>query len=336
MVDFGRRQLGDLLLELALVRGLVDATAKSGVPSDLTYAGPRPGLLSRADLSLTVASYSENHVITSADNSRPCRLRVRGPLRRPLWLDQPADTEPTAVALWPTWVGGSRLPTWLELCDDHKVEVYASLPMRYYLFLEHAFRIRLPELSAPVVRFRSTDTRPNRNVVTFVTATARPDKKHFGMRGFLALAEHLMRRLDADWQFRIVTGVEDTSFENHRGIPVDVYKGIDAAECVDLFASSDVVVGNDTGLTHLAAVTVRPDGSSPHVVGLINRHSFLKWSTGLPTHHAVAMPFSQMMALADRDLYEGIDPIHWQDSSRISDIPPTLIAEFVGEVMAWW
>jgi hypothetical protein len=74
-------------------------------------------------------------------------------------------------------------------------------------------------------------------------------------------------------------------------------------DCIEEFGRSHLVIGNDTGISHLAALTSRRDGSSPAVICLYGRQNYLKWTTGRTNHHAIAGPMAQMLALADIDYY---------------------------------
>jgi ADP-heptose:LPS heptosyltransferase len=108
-------------------------------------------------------------------------------------------------------------------------------------------------------------------------------------------------------------------------------------ECVDVFATAALVIGNDTGLTHLAALTVGADGAGPQVVGLYGRHAHTKWTTGVERHHAVATRFSQMLAAADRcPVRDELDDALWASTADLSALPAAAIAEFAGHQAGWW
>ncbi len=73
-----------------------------------------------------------------------------------------------------------------------------------------------------------------------------------------------------------------------------------ADDLVGLFPHCLLIVGNDTGLTHLAAMARGgQDRGGPPVIGLYARHSHSKWRTGLPHHHAVATNLSDRMHQGD-------------------------------------
>ncbi|MFJ5545160.1 hypothetical protein [Micromonospora chalcea] len=91
------------------------------------------------------------------------------------------------------------------------------------------------------------------------------------------------------------------------------------------------------GEAHLAALTIRADGTQPNVVGLYGRHGYAKWITGSAGHHAVATPFSHLMSVADacpvRDRY---DDTLWSTASDLRAIPAKVIANFAGQCAGWW
>ena len=109
-----------------------------------------------------------------------------------------------------------------------------------------------------------------------------------------------------------------------------------SAECVDLFASAELVIGADVGLTQLAALTSRADGGGPPVVGLYSRHAHTKWTTGSPRQHAVATRFAQMLSLADRsaDPAELTDST-WGNAADLRSVSGGLVAGFAADCAGW-
>jgi hypothetical protein len=301
-INLGERGLGDVLLGLALARALADATGRY----DLEYSGPRPDLMRRCSLALSARSTHGPHFV---------RASGPGPLRFQAVPENP--------------------PAWLDILDDERVEIHAALPMRYYLHAEQALGIRLPASHAPAPLFPSTQE-PQPFHVVFVGTTSWPDRKDYGTARFAAIAAALAEYYAAPWRFTLITGA---SAKDPAALTasMNVLSGIPAADCVDVFASADTVIGNDTGLTHLAALTCRPDGSSPHVIGLYGRHAHTKWITGADHHHALATPFSQMLAAADRcPVRDRLDDSVWAGSAQINGIPARLITETAADVAGWW
>jgi ADP-heptose:LPS heptosyltransferase len=103
-----------------------------------------------------------------------------------------------------------------------------------------------------------------------------------------------------------------------------------------VFASAQVVIGNDTGLTHLAALTERPDGTRPEVIGLYGRHAHTRWTTGGERHHAIATAFSQMLSAADRcPVRDDLDDTLWSQAASLAEIPPEAVATFAARLAGW-
>lgn len=221
---------------------------------------------------------------------------------------------------------------WLDALDDEQVEVHAALPMRYYLAVEHSLGVRLPADRAPLPGFTSNERARPFHVV-FVSSTSWPSRKDYGANGFARVATILAEQVAVPWTFRLVTS---TDAEPIALDGIEVLAGPDAVDCLDVFASAEMVIGNDTGLTHLAALTERSDGTGPEVIGLYGRHAHTKWTTGAARHHAVATPFSQMLALADRcPVRDRLDDSLWAQSADLAGIPPEAVADFARQVAGW-
>jgi hypothetical protein len=189
--------------------------------------------------------------------------------------------------------------------------------MRYYLEVEQQLGRELPRASAPLPTFTGVGTHDPWHVV-FVSATSMPGRKDYGPDGFDEIAQYLADARPGPWRFTLLTGNNVST----KQAGLDVVAGLDAADCLDVFATAALV-------THLAALTERHDGTSPQVIGLYGRHPYTKWTTGRSNHHAVATPFSQMLAHADRcPVRDQIDDAVWGRASDLHQIAPAAIARF--------
>ncbi|MFI9487381.1 glycosyltransferase family 9 protein [Promicromonospora sp. NPDC052451] len=292
-VDLGTGGLGDVLLALGAVTAFADAFPAS----EPTYRGPRPELFARCRLPLRTVPNNGGNTVGA---------------------EGPGQYTFDAVP--------ERPPTWLDLRDDDLVEVHAALPMRYYLEVEQRLGRELPRASAPLPTFTGTGALDPWHVV-FIAATSMPGRKDYGPDGFDEIAQYLADARPGPWRFTLLTGNGASPTQVSTGL--DVVAGLDATDCLDLFATAALVIGNDTGLTHLAALTERPDGTSPQVIGLYGRHPYTKWTTGRSNHHAVATLFSQMLAHADRcPVRDQLDDTVWGSASDLRQIPPAEIARF--------
>lgn len=298
-VNLGQGGLGDVLLALGLVQALADGTGGD----ELRYEGPRPRLMRRCQLEPATAFTDRPHTIRSRAGAGLTFLAVP-----------------------------ERPPTWLDVLDDERVEVHAALPMRYYLAAEQTLGLRLPADRAPLPTFTSSEQARPFHVV-FVSATSWPSRKDYGAAGFARIGTLLAERFPAKCAFTIITGNDQQSNEAPE---FEVLAAPDAVDCLDVFASAEIVIGNDTGLTHLAALTERSDGTGPHVIGIHGRHAHTKWTTGATRHHAVATPFAQMLSFADRcPVRDHLDDAVWSASARLDGIPATTIADFACDLAGW-
>lgn len=211
-VVLGDRGLGDVLLALGLVQALADGTGRD---TELHYQGPRPRLMQRCRLPLRTSFGDGPHAVHTG--------RAKG------FTFYAVPEHPQA---------------WLDILGDELVEVHATLPMRYYLAAEQALGVRLPADRAPLPMFSSSErVRPIH--VVFVSATSWPSRKDYGASGFARIAAVLAERFPAPWTFTLITSadVEPMTFDG-----IEVLAGLDAVDCLDVFASAEVVIGNDTGI----------------------------------------------------------------------------------------
>jgi hypothetical protein len=222
----------------------------------------------------------------------------------------------------PCWSGGAN--------------AYPALPARYFLTVERRLGVRLddedlfmPLLHTADAEGSADDTALN---VGVVTATSWPVRKDYGLRRFLEALRLLASERGRQVRALVVLGREGMSGfdleDAPPGVKVELLRDAHYGLVSQYFANCHLVIGNDTGLTHLAAATRRPDGSGPEVIGLHARHSHAKWRTGLPWHHALATPFSEKMHREDRcPVRDKIDDRVFGAASEIGSITPRQLAE---------
>lgn len=303
IADLERRSLGELLLGLSSVSALGEVTRE--VP--LHYSGPEADLMRRCSVPVESTEHTWGpHVVRTATRA-PVRFRIA-----------PEDQS-----------------TWLDVIGLGEVEVHSALPMRHYLSVEQSLGERLSAESAPAPRFTSGQGAEPWHVV-FVAVPGWPRNLEFRPADFAAVARSLVAMVDAPWRFTVVTARNTAMADMFDGLPADVLCEPRSEDCVDLFASAELVVGSDSGLTQLAALTERANGSGPQVVGLYSRHAHIKWITGRPEHHAIATRFAQLLALADRsaDPAELTNPT-WGVGADLRSVPPELVADFAARCAGW-
>lgn len=283
-------KLGDALLAFPVVRALTEAhSLLTGRSVSAVAVGRHAGLLTRTCLTAQGArSPGSEPAIVVGDESGIAQAGLLGRTSSVL-LCRPEEP--------PRWV-------------DSKT-AYDALPDRYYLDIERRIGVRLPSeppfLPTLAAHAGSQPQGPGGTAralrVAAITATSRPERKDYGTTRFSGVAADLSARTGRLVHLFLVAGLRpggsSDSAPESPGVATTDVVSTDAADLIELFAECDLVLGNDTGLTHLAAMSRRCDGAAPEVIGLYARHSHSKWRTGLPNHHALATGFSHSMHLSD-------------------------------------
>jgi ADP-heptose:LPS heptosyltransferase len=220
------------------------------------------------------------------------------------------------------------------------------MPARYYLAIERRLGVRLPS-DAPFAPTLSTT--PSRlaqqlhsagwfNGLTLaaITATSWPELKDYTARRFAEVAAGLADSGQDHVRLLLIGGSTDgcvriAAEEVGPGVRALHLDGVPADELADVFPYCDLVMGNDTGLTHLAALSRTAEGRGPAVIGLYARHSHSKWRTGLPHHHAVATSFSERMHQGD--LCPVRDRLTPTADGGLDFITPAALARICGDLL---
>lgn len=315
-------KLGDTLLSLSGVRAVLDWLRLRSVRVTVRTVGPYAGLIARTGL------------ITQPQVTTPSG-------RRAVIGDRTGIEAHGSEAAVSLVLDPAAPPCWSS--DDR---AHPDLPARHHLALERRLGIRLP--GAPP--FAPTlVTGPNvlveelRSVgwlgglaIAAITATSWPERKDYTAQRYIALAEHIAEVHQTQARLLLIggnpaDGPRITAEAPRRHVQTLRIDGVPAASLVDLFPHCHLVVGNDTGLTHLAAMARGEDGSSPPVVGLYARHSHSKWRTGLPHHHAVATGLSNRMHQGD--LCPVRDAIPPDTDTHMGTFPPAALAQVCLELL---
>jgi hypothetical protein len=320
-------KLGDTLLALSGVRAVLDWLRLRSVRVAVRAVGPYAGLIARAGL------------ITRPQATTPSGWRAVTGDRT--GIEAHGSEAAASVVLDP-----AGPPCWSSDGRAHP-----DLPSRHYLTLERRLGIRLPYTTpfAPTIAsgpnnlVEELDSLGWLNGLTIAatTATSWPGRKDYTAERYIALAEHIAEAQQAQARLLLIggnpaDGLRITAEAPRRHVQVLRLDGMPADSLVDLFPRCHLVVGNDTGLTHLAAMARGRDGSSRPVIGLYARHSHSKWRTGLPHHHAVATDLSDRMHQGD--LCPVRDAITPDTNIHMDAFPPAALAhvclELLNEVRA--
>ncbi|MDH2390872.1 glycosyltransferase family 9 protein [Streptomyces sp. HNM0663] len=309
-------RLGDTLLALAAVRAVTDWLRLRSARVIVRAMGPYAGLIARAGL------ITQEPDATSTGRRAVIGDRIAVEARAP-GAAVSLICDPAAP---PCWASDGRS--------------HPDLPTRYYLALERRLGIRLPGTApfAPVLttwqsglveQLRSAGWL-NDLTIAAVTATSWPERKDYTAQRYIELAERIAEAQQTRVQLLLIGGrttgdVHIAAESARRRVQVLRLDGVAADHLADLFPHVHLVVGNDTGLTHLAAMTRIGNGGGPPVIGLYARHSHSKWRTGLPHHHAAATRLSDRMHQGD--LCPVRDAIAPDTDVHMDAIPPAALAQ---------
>lgn len=231
-------------------------------------------------------------------------------------------------------------------CWSTDGQAYPDMPARYYLALERRLGLRLPAQGSLAPTLTTAPNRLTQQLqaagwfdgltVAAITATSWPERKDYTAERFTEVVGRIADARQTPVRLLLIGGGQDgcvriAAAGAARGVRALHLDGLPANDLADVFPHCDLVLGNDTGLTHLAALTRTADGSGPPVLGLYARHSHSKWRTGLPHHHAVATPFSGRMHQGD--LCPVRDAIAPDSDVHLDAITPTALARVCVEVL---
>ncbi|MET9098442.1 glycosyltransferase family 9 protein [Streptomyces antibioticus] len=309
-------KLGDTLLALSGVRAVLDWLRLRSVRMAVRAVGPYAELIARTGL------------ITQPRGTTPSTWRAA-------IGDRPGVETHGSTAAVSLVLDPAAPPCWSTDGRAHP-----DLPARHYLALERRLGIRLPG-TAPFTPTLATGPsnlveelrsggRLGRLNIAAITATSWPELKDYTAQRYITLAKHIAEAHQTQARLLLIggnpgDGLRITAETPRRHVQVLRLDGMPADHLADLFPHCHLIVGNDTGLTHLAAMTRSRDGSSPPVIGLYARHSHSKWRTGLPHHHAVATDLSDRMHQGD--LCPVRDAIGPDTDVHMDAFPPAALAQ---------
>jgi hypothetical protein len=210
--------------------------------------------------------------------------------------------------------------------------VYADLPARRYLDVERRLGLRLPRNDAflPTLVGRPGGSR-GRPLICYIAASSWPRKKDYGVRAFALVAQHVRTITGRNFDHALIQGLDDPQ-KTPPPLLMLPLESHDLSALLGLFAQATLVIGNDTGLVHAAAMT--RSQTRLGVIGIYGRHSYLRLTTGHRRHYAIATPFAQAMALGDSaPLRDRIDDEWYPRAAAVRRIAPEYIAECARRVL---
>lgn len=321
-------KLGDTLLAFGAVAAILDYL-KLGRPARLPIVralGPYAALLNQTGV---LDSFDVREVVPAPETARTVLVGDRQGVG--------LSVGGNAGRVLATFTCDSETPP----CWDSGRFAYPALPARYFLSVERELGIRLNSNGfMPLLRSTSPPStgEVGRLRVGIVTATSWPARKDYGLPRFLEAMELLAGTKSVVIEALIVPGREAGPIHDIRPAPddviVEILQGAHFSLIGDRLSACDLVIGNDTGLVHLAAATRASDGSGPQVLGLHARHSHAKWRTGLTWHHALATAFSEAMHQNDLcPVRDKIDDRAFGAASDIGAIAPACLADIASELL---
>ena len=204
--------------------------------------------------------------------------------------------------------------------------VYADLPSRRYIDVERRVGLRLPKdrFFLPTLS-GCLPARRSRPLICYIAASSWPTRKDYGARGFALVARRINARTGRRFDHALIQGLENRT-KTHPPFVRLPRKSHDIASLLGLFTQATLIIGNDTGLLHAAAMT--KSETRLGVIGIYGRHSYLRFTTGDCRQYAISTPFSQAMALLDLSpIRDGFDDARYPHAAPVRRIAPEFIAE---------
>lgn len=309
------QKIGDALLSLGGIKAIFDYLEITNLKKEVYYEGDNFDIMSSIFHSLKMATKTltfENVFVIS---------NIK---------DSEAD-----ISLLP-----EILPVWADLISG---EYFSPLPQRYYLYIEQLLNTILKKdifhSLSEIKIIHNTQSKLDKFHISFINCSSLIERKGFSLDNFYKIALLIQERLSVSTDIYIINGNKNQNdfeikeqgseyFNSH----YMVYGGTLFQNSL-LLSESKIIIGNDTGLTHLSAMSSCKN-NIPKVIGIYNRHGFTKWITGFDNHFAVGNYFSTIMSEYDlcpvRDeLDERLFP-----HTSINDIKIQSILEILNSTLA--
>lgn len=210
-----------------------------------------------------------------------------------------------------------QYPKFFEINSDGVKVEYSSRPARYFLTFEREVGTVLqsdPNTAIPDFITEKNETLRNAAIEKYgfdpddestkyigVVSQASMVEKKFGSMRFMEVAKELAKDFSDSKIIFLANPKEESSEEwwqllkefNENAILID---SEDFELLSYIFARCHFVFGNDTGFTHLAAMSKKDLNSSNTLVfSTYSRHDYKKWSTGKSNVHAIATELAEYL-----------------------------------------
>jgi hypothetical protein len=182
-------------------------------------------------------------------------------------------------------------------------------------------------------------------LICCIATTAREDIKQFGVDRFIGATEAILANLGISAaQVALIVGwdCDCSQFEDvlrgHRSsyphIPIICSNHFGLTSLGYLFARCHLCLSNDTGLAHVAALSVETEESeSPEVLVLYSRHDHAKWNTGGTNVYSLFTKFSAYLHATGLSAFAStVDWQYWKGADDARLIPVDDVVALGGQL----
>jgi hypothetical protein len=255
-------------------------------------------------------------------------------------------------------------PRFYEVTSSGAFQKFPSRPSRYYLTFERAVGTVLlsdPNTSVPFLVFENDSIlkemlrrelgidfidNPSLIYCALVATTNLPKKKQFGIKNFLTVAKEISRHFSGRiFHFILIVSrdkseVEKEEIKNElqlakRSFEISVCHSSNLELLGYLLSRCQLIIGNDTGLSHLATISRSNLYVANPVIILYSRHDYSKWTAGTPNVTPIYTEFSEYLRLhCLSPIRDKIDDSEWGDKALASSIPVENVTRLATDLLS--
>lgn len=249
-------------------------------------------------------------------------------------------------------------PKFYEILNGGQVKEYPSRPARYFLTFEREVGVMLksdPNCSLPDFIMSSDDKlrrkcvrnfkfNPDENRMRFIAIVSQAGmaEKKFGSLRYLNITDKIIRDDKKDIVLFLANSKEESPSEwlqvlgraKSRKYKVRFINTDDFELLAYIFARCRLVVGNDTGFSHLAAMSKKsPIASNVPCIVTYSRHDYGKWSTGKENVYPIATELSEYLRENNISISrDKIDVSKWGMKEWACSIPEEAVVKKINSI----
>jgi len=305
--NFSFKKIGDTLLTLIGYLAIIDFLKICNIETELIYCGKNTDLMSKLNIFTKFEKLRNIHLTKESfilsDNSSISSHIFLAPEKIPIFKD--------------------------------KNLFYYTLPQRYYIHIENLLKVKLLDIHKKEKRFifnNSLLTIDNKYYnLGIISSTSLKDRKNYPyfFDLLITISKYVLKPIRCYW-FNGGTSTKITiTKESYFQQEIFFIKNGRLKENAQIFSQLNLIIGNDTGLTHLAALSQSIEKNMPNVISLYNRHSFYKWNTGYQNHHCISTLFPYIIGINDLcPVRDKLDERKWYLLSNFKYIAPKDICDY--------